>query len=133
MSRRMEVDAQYAECRVKLEQVAHDGFYLRYGDYYAMTLQQLRTEAIKVDKEAKKIAKKSRNKRSQPSEASETGVEESSLESKTMRFFMTQTWAAIDERLDEEEKPRDEDSSFQNPQDSARSSRSCYDSQPPSY
>ncbi|KAI1403208.1 hypothetical protein F4819DRAFT_506537 [Hypoxylon fuscum] len=103
MTRRIEVDAQYAECRIKLEQVAHDGFYLRYGDYYAVTLQQLRTEATKVNQEAKKIAKKGRNKRSQPSEASEMGAEEESTEAKAMRFFMTQPWAKIDERLAEEE------------------------------
>ncbi|KAI4864103.1 hypothetical protein F4820DRAFT_449308 [Hypoxylon rubiginosum] len=106
MTGRMEADAQYAECRIKLEQLAHDGFYLRYSDYYAITLNQLRTEVTKVIKEAEKIAKKNRKKRSPLSEAGEMELEEKeSTEANTMAFFLNEPWDTIDERLNEEERP----------------------------
>ncbi|KAI1205367.1 uncharacterized protein F4807DRAFT_443768 [Annulohypoxylon truncatum] len=92
MCRRLETDCKYAKCREKLEKLSKDGFFLRYGDYFANAVGDLRKAALEVSKEAKKTRKKAMR---------ENGKAPTHLDSEAhaMREFLTQTWSQIDEIL----------------------------------
>ncbi|KAI2472284.1 hypothetical protein F4781DRAFT_9848 [Annulohypoxylon bovei var. microspora] len=109
MSRRIETDSKYAECRAKLEKLSKDGFFLRFGDYFANAVgdlifnpaqvSNLSKMAVEVSKEAKKPQKRGRRQKGEESTNPES-------ETDTMKIFLTQTWIQIDEILTLEEEQK---------------------------
>ncbi|KAI0881531.1 uncharacterized protein GGS22DRAFT_196462 [Annulohypoxylon maeteangense] len=96
MSRRIQTDFKYAECREKLEKVSKDGFYLRFGDYFANAVGDLRKVAVEVSKEAKKMQKKARKRK-----GGELACPSS--EAEAIELFLSQPWSEIDRILTDEE------------------------------
>ncbi|KAI1402512.1 hypothetical protein F4819DRAFT_275525 [Hypoxylon fuscum] len=96
MTRRIDTDSKFAECREKLEKLSKDGFFLRYGDYFANAVGDLRKMALEVSKEAKKIQKKETTQKGEESTRPDS-------ENDAMKIFLTQSWINIDKILTFEE------------------------------
>ncbi|KAI2606602.1 hypothetical protein GGR54DRAFT_620784 [Hypoxylon sp. NC1633] len=62
MERRFETEAKYASCFARLQKALEEGFYIRYGDYYAVSLSELRRFAREARKSCKEAQKKNKKK-----------------------------------------------------------------------
>ncbi|KAI1371238.1 hypothetical protein F4677DRAFT_450657 [Hypoxylon crocopeplum] len=112
MTRLLKTDEVYSACRLKLEALSRDGFYLRYGDYFAFSLGALCAEAErandKAENEARIIQTTSKNSKQQLATTSRKSVIEGEQlhddpETDAMSYFLSQPWGAIDQKLQQED------------------------------
>ncbi|KAI1371233.1 hypothetical protein F4677DRAFT_464481 [Hypoxylon crocopeplum] len=115
MERRLDTDAKYASCRVRLDEALEEGFYLRYGDYYTVSLSELRRHTKDAKASCKK-AQKQGNKEGTAApalpSATTTALTPKASAEAVIETFLKEPWNTIEGKLDEEvggeEKPMTE-------------------------
>ncbi len=93
MEKRLAVDEKYAPAVLRLRAFQVDAFRLRYGDYLASLLGQMRRDAKEVDK---------RDRETAPEAATNVAAPPIRVVPEAWDFFMSQGWTKISKRLEAE-------------------------------